>query len=272
MMMNVVGSLRSVEPNVPILIVDDGSPVGKDVVNIYKDLDARYEGLYFKYNYQNLGYSISINRAIDFAKQYNADWLATVNNDLYFKAGFTHRLYHLSESIPFAGVVGAKLVYPDGTIQHAGVNVEPSGLCVVESSGANDFLDDVGQDAVRFCHAVTGALQFIKCKPANKVAHYSDKYKLAYEDVEYCLRNWQEGRAVVYDGSIWAVHAESATRGKTVTPTEKASFEQFLNDFEKMNYDDITAKVFAANARLKDAYGRQEEAKRSEEDATRVSR
>lgn len=252
MLHRAVKSIRKHEPTMPLVIIDDGSPAD-GVVNVYKDLDTKYEGLYFKYNYDNLGYSLTVNRGLQMAKDLKADWAVTINSDIIFTQPLLKRLAYIAEKIPFASVIGAKLLYPDGRIQHAGVEVFDDGSCHSNFKHISDINESGKFDTFYFCMAVTGALQFIKVSALSKTGLYSDKYKLAFEDVEFCLRAWANGAQVFYDGSMVAVHAESATRGKGFTATEKESLQQLITDVSELPMGQIRRAVSHCNDMLEAA-------------------
>ena len=110
-----------------------------------------------------------------------------------------------------AGIVGARLVYSSHLIQHGGVFF----------SILNRFWDhkfrfapfNLPEANVRCECPVTGALQFIKPEVMDKIGYYDEGFKLAYEDVDYCLRAIFDGIEVVYNPTIMAYHHETVIRG-----------------------------------------------------------
>jgi GT2 family glycosyltransferase len=113
------------------------------------------------------------------------------------------------------GAVGARLLYPDGVIQHAGVTL---GLGLVAAHlfagmpvGAASYM---GRDLlVRDCNAVTGACMMSRRAVFEEVGGFDESLEVAFNDVDYCLRLQQAGYHVLYTPHAELVHHESASRG-----------------------------------------------------------
>ena len=70
--------------------------------------------------------------------------------------------------------------------------------------------------------AVTGACMYIKREVIERTGLLDERYPMAYEDVDYCLRAWQAGFRVIYWPDAELVHLESVTRGTEVGERERA--------------------------------------------------
>ncbi|WP_262694542.1 glycosyltransferase [Kordiimonas aquimaris] len=160
------------------------------------------------------------------AAQTDADYLLFLNNDtLAIDKGWDSSLRSLLE-MDGTGIVGAKLLYEDDTIQHAGVILENNGLAVHE--GAGETSTDTGyanrNKLTRRCSAVTGA--FLACTKENfdAVGGYDgEKFAVTFNDIDFCLTMNAAGHQCIYSPLITFYHLESKTRGYDGVSTEKAA-------------------------------------------------
>lgn len=152
-------------------------------------------------------------------QQTDADILLFLNNDtLATQKGWDLTLRSLLQ-LPEVGVIGAKLLYEDTTVQHGGVIMRPDGRTSHE--GVNLQVDDAGycqrQQLTRTCEAVTGA--FLACDRAvfDELKGFdADRFAVTYNDIDFCLGVSNIGRRVVYTPLIQFSHLESQSRGHDV--------------------------------------------------------
>ncbi|MEO6995776.1 MAG: glycosyltransferase [Lacunisphaera sp.] len=131
-------------------------------------------------------------------------------------------------SVPGVGVVGAKLVYPDGTVNHAGISLSrEDGLAHVlfEKEPVDDLGTQFLPHAARNVAAVTGACLLTRTD-LYRTLHGFDEEKLAvaYNDVDYCLRAGAAGYRTVYTPQAVLRHLGSATRGNTYAEREHVEY------------------------------------------------
>jgi glycosyltransferase involved in cell wall biosynthesis/GT2 family glycosyltransferase len=151
-------------------------------------------------------------------------------------------------SVEGVAVVGAKLYYPDRTIQHAGVVVGPHhGLAdhlfdrfPKEEAGYNAL-----PHATRNVVAVTGACLLTNTKLYQELGGFDEeKFAVQYNDVDYCLRVFESGKRVVVTPQATLIHVTSASRGKEYNYQEHLNFLHRYLDFrdpyinENLNIDD----------------------------------
>ena len=122
---------------------------------------------------------------------------------------------------PEVGVVGAKLVYPDGRIQHAGMTVSPEGGAyhVMRHAGSDDsgYLNQL--HLVREVSAVTGACIAVRAEIFRLVGGIEEAMlRLTYSDVDFCLRVSERGYRVIWTPYASLTHQELSTRGGNDTP------------------------------------------------------
>ncbi|HUL55100.1 MAG TPA: glycosyltransferase [Opitutaceae bacterium] len=130
-------------------------------------------------------------------------------------------------TLPDVGVVGAKLIYPDKTLNHSGILVGPHG-------GLADapFLHRREQDVpvewhalAREVSAVTGACLLTRTALYRELGGFDERdFGVAYNDVDYCLRVQAAGHRVVYTPQAKLMHWGSATRGVTFDEAEHIAF------------------------------------------------
>jgi GT2 family glycosyltransferase len=119
------------------------------------------------------------------------------------------------------GVVGAKLLFPDDTIQHGGVIIGLGGI-----AGHAFYRHDPKEPTYfnllnipRDCSAVTGACMLAKKSVYDKVEGFDEKFHRAFGDTDFCLRVIYEAqKRVVYTPYAVLTHHEGITRGKKRTP------------------------------------------------------
>ena len=118
------------------------------------------------------------------------------------------------------GVVGAKLLYPDRTIQHVGVIAGLGGYAGHWFIGQDkDFPGPMGRLHVRqSLSVVTGACMLVSKDCWRSTGPFDeDVFPIAYNDVDFCLRTIDKGFRVVWTPFATLIHHESATRGSDET-------------------------------------------------------
>ena len=160
--------------------------------------------------------------------------LLLLNNDIEILShDFLRELLSYSQR-PDVGAVGAKLYYPDDTIQHAGVLMGINGSAghshkSYPRTAVGDMYRLVTtQDYV----AVTGACLMTKATLWKELGGLDEeKFAVAYNDVDYCLKLWQKGLLNVYTPRAEAYHYESKSRGLDTLSENARRYER-----EKANF------------------------------------
>jgi O-antigen biosynthesis protein len=129
---------------------------------------------------------------------------------------------------PGVGVVGAKLIFPDRTLNHAGIVIGPHGG-LADAPFARKNEDEVKafdwHSAARDVSAVTGACLLTRTDLYRQLGGFDERdFSVAYNDVDYCLRVWDAGQRVVLTPQAKLMHWGSATRGVTYDEAEHIAF------------------------------------------------
>ncbi len=124
---------------------------------------------------------------------------------------------------PDVGVVGAKLLYTNRTIQHAGVVL---GIGGVAGHAFKHVPDDRHAyfglpDLIRNCSAVTGACMMVSRRVFDDVGGFDEHLGVAFNDVDLCFRIREHGYLIVYTPRAVLYHAESASRQMLHPPAEE---------------------------------------------------
>jgi GT2 family glycosyltransferase len=130
------------------------------------------------------------------------------------------------------GSVGCKLLFPDNTIQHAGVVIGLTGFAGhIFSRMPDDAYTHYGSvDFVRNYLAVTGACMMMRRDVFEEVKGFDERFALCGSDVEICLRLIQNGYRVVYTPFAKLYHHEALTRGGDIPAQD---FQLSWNVYEK---------------------------------------
>jgi|GEM_PF-1135866 GT2 family glycosyltransferase len=156
------------------------------------------------------------------ASRANGDFLLFLNNDVQvLERGWLGAMLEQAQRSE-VGAVGAKLLYPDGRIQHAGIVLGLLGgtghafrFQRPDEPGYHSF-----SDVVRNCSAVTGACLMIRRQVFEDIGGFDPRFREAYNDVDLCLRLRQRGYLIIYTPFAVLYHHESATRGTLFPPEE----------------------------------------------------
>jgi GT2 family glycosyltransferase len=131
-------------------------------------------------------------------------------------------------SVPGVGVVGAKLLYPDGTLNHAGISLSrEDGLphVLFEKEPAEDLGYLFLPHAARNVAAVTGACLLTRTDLYRRLGGFEEEnLRVAYNDVDYCLRATDAGQRTVFTPQAVLRHVGSASRGQAYAEREHVAY------------------------------------------------
>jgi GT2 family glycosyltransferase len=233
-------SLRTTAPEAEVLVVDDGSPQPQLVAGL--EVACEELGVALVGKGENSGFSRTVNPGLELARATGRD-AVLVNADIEFTDhGWLDRMRARTDTQGRpAAVVGARLLYPNGLIQHAGIFF---------SALSRDWLHRFQfgpaelPEALVACRCpVTAALQLIRHETLEAVGPYDEGFSMCFEDVDYCLRVFDAGLECIYEPSVRAFHHEKMFRGRPTPKLERWMKESTARMWAKWGAADVTAWV-----------------------------
>ena len=214
--------------NFEIIIVENNSTTDK-IFRYYKELSGNRKIHLLRWG-KEFNYSAINNFAVAHAK---GEYLLFLNNDVKsINPDWLEEMLGVCQR-PEVGGVGAKLIYPDNTIQHAG--------CVIGMGGiAGHMFVDMPADRTGYLHkasllqdmsAVTAACLLMKKEVFEQAGGFTEELAVAFNDVDLCLKVRKNGYLIVYDPYAKLYHMESKTRG---AEDSKEKVRRFQTEIEYM--------------------------------------
>jgi glycosyltransferase involved in cell wall biosynthesis len=164
------------------------------------------------------------------AEQSKGEYLLFLNNDTeVISPDWVQGLLEHAQR-PGVGMVGAKLLFPNDTIQHAGVLLSERDIAFHPFYGQDPKLDIFSYiylANVRNTSAVTAACSMVSRKKFNEVGGFDTKLRVTYNDVDLCLRLLDKGYVNVYNPFVELYHYESMSVGRIETSDrDKTEFNE----------------------------------------------
>lgn len=214
--------------NFEIIIVENNSTTD-EIFRYYKELSGNRKIHLLRWG-KEFNYSAINNFATAHAK---GEYLLFLNNDVKsINPDWLEEMLGVCQR-PEVGGVGAKLIYPDNTIQHAG--------CVIGMGGiAGHMFVDMPADRTGYLHkasllqdmsAVTAACLLMKKEVFEQAGGFTEELAVAFNDVDLCLKVRKNGYLIVYDPYAKLYHMESKTRG---AEDSKEKVRRFQTEIEYM--------------------------------------
>lgn len=196
-----------------IVVVDDGST--DDSRHVLARFGSQIELLAQD---TNQGFARTCNLGARAAAGY--EYLVFLNNDTLPTRGWLDALVHEAQDDPEIAAVGAKLLFPNGLIQHAGVAIGQDRWPHHLYTGFSEAHPAVNRS--RDVSAVTAACMLVRTADFNAADGFDPAYHNGYEDVDLCLRLGQRGRRIRYCHRSVVYHLESVTRWPDGMPPREA--------------------------------------------------
>ena len=211
-----------------LVVVDDGSTdMTPSLLDTYRDRVIVIR------NETALGFAGACNAGVAAA---DGEFLVLLNNDTVPTSGWLSALVNYAVQHPAAAVVGAKLLFPNDTVQHAGVVIGLNSL--PHHIYAGFPADHPATSVSRRFQIVTAACTLFRRGPWQELGGLDMAFRNGWEDVDYCLRAGEAGHEVHYCAESVVYHLESATRS-LVSDVERSNQELFVSRWRhKVDPDD----------------------------------
>lgn len=166
-------------------------------------------------------------------REARGDYLLLLNDDIILTSDIITPLLAIGQQTE--AIIGARLLYPNGLIQHAGIGFDSDG----GPYNLWNLAPGEHPEAMkpRSLPAVTFACAFMPKSIWQDLGGLDEGYKNAYEDVDFCLRYREQGGLVLYDPTISAVHLEGQTEGRNAHVAESwQHFESIWTKTGRIHY------------------------------------
>ena len=225
MTLDAVDALLSQEgPPLSVVAVDNGS-VDRSIGEALARRGVEVLRVDEPFNFSRLnGLAVSSAR-----RSPSAAFLLFVNNDVVLEPGAVAEMARWA-AVPGVGLVGARLLYPDGTVQHGGIDLDPKGEAWRLTWRHTDWKRPASlpgfSRVTRLCDAVTGACLMTRREVFVRLGGFDeDFYPVAFSDTDLARRARAAGLAILYTPYATGTHRESASRAyRAVEDVEESTW------------------------------------------------
>ena len=223
---------KTTYPHFEIIVIENNSKE-EETFRTYQRLEKQHPGTFRVVRWEGAGFNYSALN--NFGEKFaSGDYLLLLNNDTEV---ITPRW--LEEMVMFAqqeriGCVGAKLLYPDDTIQHAGLGF--GHLSLAAHMHKNFPVANPGyMGRLVYAHdvyGVTGACLMVRREVYEAVGGLDESFAVAFNDVDFCVRVRKAGYQNLFTPFAMLYHYESKSRGLDESPEKRARFVSEVTRFQ----------------------------------------
>lgn len=219
-----------------ILVADDSST--DDTARLLE----RMSGVRITRTSHRLGFLGNVNQA---AKLARGKYIVLLNSDTYVQNGWLEKLVEVAEQDGQAGIVGARLLYPDGRLQEAGCIVwdEPANHAMNFGRGADPANYEYGY--IREVDYCSGACLLVRRDLFDALGGFDGRYAPAYsEDSDLCFAARSKGKRVIYQPDAVVIHYDGVSsagaavpdKRKHLQPNQRLFYEKWEGILQRENF------------------------------------
>ena len=217
--------------NLEFIVVENNS-TEPETFQYYEEIQKEFSNVHVVRWGREFNYSAINNFGVAFAK---GEYLLFMNNDIGMIAeNFVEEMLGFCQRDD-VGIVGARLLYEDDTIQHAGVVIGFGGIAGHTFIGLHKAENSYFHRAMcaQDYSAVTAACMMSKKSVFEAVGGFTEELAVAFNDIDYCMKVREQGKLVVYAPYAVLHHYESKSRGLEDTPEKVARFNREVAVFAR---------------------------------------
>ena len=226
---------KSTYDNYEIIVVENNS-TEPETFDYYKKIEKDDRIRVIKWE-KDFNFSAINNFAV---KHANGEYIIFLNNDIEVKTPSWVEGMLGNAQRSDVGIVGCRLIYPDNTIQHAGVVIGIGGIAAnifTNLPAARSGYMHRASTQVDYS-AVTAACMMISKSLFERIGGFEGKLTVAFNDIDLCLRVREQDYLVVYDAYVEMIHYESKTRGSEDTEEKVRRFQSEI-EYMRTRWIDI---------------------------------
>lgn len=239
--------------NYEIIIVENNS-TEKKTFAYYKKLKEEHDNVKVVFYEGDFNYSKINNYGVKYAA---GEYYILLNNDTeVITRNWMEQMLGYCQRAD-VGMVGAKLLYPDQTVQHCGVTIGIGGFAGhILTQAARDNNGYFGWlQTIRAVSAVTAACLMIKKSAYEAVGGLDEDFKVALNDVDLCMKVRDKGLLIIINPGVELYHYESKSRGLEETPEKHERFKGEIKRFRRKWKKELDAGDPYYNPNLSLMYG-----------------